>query len=223
MSRDDQPTGNLAEAVALLERAGLIDYNGHVSARAENGLFAINSGASNRAAITPNDITFMDAGGEPGEGLPTPPKERYLHTAIYARRPDVGAIVHCHSTWCTMLSTCSVAYEPVFPQGSLVGEAPLFERVASINTPDLGDSLAAVLGEGRAALLQSHGMLTCGGTIQEAVVLALYMEENARRQMLALSCGRPYRVMTPDEIAETERNLRDPKLFDKAYAYYAAK
>jgi hypothetical protein len=141
MSLDHQLAGDLAEAVALLERAGLIDYNGHVSARADGGLIAINSGASNRAAVTPDDITLMDAGGAPGEGLPTPPKERFLHMAIYARRPDVSAIVHCHSTWCTMLSTCSVAYEPVFPQGSLVGEARLFEKVASINTPDLGDSL----------------------------------------------------------------------------------
>ena len=54
-------------------------------------------------------------------------------------------------------------------------------------------------------------------------MLALYLEENARRQMLARSAVGTYRVMTAEEISSAERNLRDAKLFDKAYAYYLAK
>lgn len=212
----------LVAAVTLLERAGLIDFNGHASVRLAGGGLAINSGASNRAALGAGDITAADAAGETVPGLPAAPKERYLHAELYRARPDAGAIVHAHAPWGTMLSTARIAYEPVFPQGALLGEVPLFGEVASINAPELGAALAKTVGSGRAALLQNHGIVVCGATLEEAVVLALYLEENARRQVLARSVG-GYRVLTRDEAAAAVENLTDAKLFRKAWEYYAAK
>lgn len=211
----------LVAAVTLLERAGLIDFNGHVSARAPEGA-TINSGASNRAAMAVADITLIDALGETYPGLPAAPKERHLHAAIYRARPDVAAIVHAHAPWGTMLSTVGLGYEPVTPQGALLGPVPLFPDVASINTAALGDRLASTLGSGRAVLLQNHGIAVVGASVEEAVVLALYLEENARRQVVARTAG-GYRRLTEAEAADAIANLSEPKLFRKAWEYYAAK
>lgn len=211
----------VVEAVTILEACGVIDYNGHASFRLGDDRFAINSGASNRAAMGAADVVVMDERGEVAPGTPTAPREHPLHTAIYAARPDAGAVVHAHAPWATLLSTCSMPYEPVYAQGALLGAVPLYGRSASINTPALGIAVAEALGPCRALLLQSHGVAVCGATLKEAAVLTIYLEENARRQILARQAG-GYRRLDPEEIADAA-SLDDAKLFAKCWAYFRAK
>jgi L-fuculose-phosphate aldolase len=218
----DQISKNLCDAIGMLEHSGLIDYNGHVSCRMADGSIAINSGASNRAALGQSDITVVNAAGQTRAGRSAAPRERFLHTQLYAARSDVHAIVHAHSIWSTTLSTSGIEYAPVFAQGALVGEVPLFPDVASIGTIELGRAVASCLGNKRALILQSHGIVVCGSTVQEAVVLSYYLEENARRQVLALGAGR-CRPMTEAERAAAAQSLWSADLFDKAWCYYHAK
>jgi L-fuculose-phosphate aldolase len=71
-------------------------------------------------------------------------------------------------------------------------------------------------------LLKSHGCVTVGDDLEEAVVLALYLEENARRQCLAAPLGDPY-VLSDEEVATFRKSLRKPHLFRKAWDYHMAK
>ena len=218
----NQISKELCDAIGMLEHSGLIDYNGHVSCRMADGSIAINSGASNRADLGPGDITVVDAAGQTQAGRLAAPRERFLHTQLYAARSDIHAIVHAHSIWSTTLSTSDIEYAPVFAQGALVGEVPLFPEVASIGTVELGRAVASCLGNRRALILQSHGIVVCGSTIQEAVVLSYYLEENARRQILAHGAGQ-CKPMTESERAAAARSLWSADLFEKAWRYYHAK
>lgn len=83
-------------------------------------------------------------------------------------------------------------YEPVYAQGTLVYPMPVIDSPRSINNPDMAKRLADMLGDRPAAMMKSHGAVTCGKSIVEAFVLANYLEENAYRQYRALQIGRPY-------------------------------
>jgi ribulose-5-phosphate 4-epimerase/fuculose-1-phosphate aldolase len=131
-------------------------------------------------------------------------------------------VMHTHPRWSTLLTIAGVAYQPVYAQGVLLGTVPLMDSPLSINTKAMGERLATTLGAGRAVLLKSHGAAVVGADIIECFALATYLEENARRQYMALQIGTPY-VFSSDEQEACRANLWSPGLFAKAWDYYRSK
>ncbi|MDK1491888.1 class II aldolase/adducin family protein [Sinorhizobium sp. 7-81] len=193
MIGDHEERQTLARSILMLERAGIIDFNGHASIRLPGYGMLINSGVSVRSALTANDIVAIDFDGRPIEDGPAPPREFHIHSEIYRRRPDVNAVIHAHPFWSTLFSSTGKAVRPVTMQAAVLGEIREFPAIASINTKPLGEELAATLGDHHMALLKSHGAVIAAGSILEAFVLAVYLEENAERQYRAEQIGdRPY-------------------------------
>ncbi len=213
----------IADALSMLERAEIIDFNGHMSARLPGtDRVLINAGASVRSALTARDIVTIDLDGRPTDGDAVPPMEFHIHTEIYRRRPDVHAVVHTHPLWSTLFSMTGEPVLPVTMQAAVIGEIHQFDRTASINTKPLGAELAQSLGHARAVMLRSHGAVCVGADIVEAFVLAVYLEENARRQYLARQLGTP-KALHEDEVETIGRNLRKPHLLRKVWDYHHAK
>ena len=209
----------LVEAIRLLTRAGLIDHSGHGSVRRDGASFHINSGASVRGALTARDIVAVDLDGALVEGTARPPLEFPLHAEIYRARPDVRAVFHTHPRWSTFLTMVGTPYQPVFPQGTLLGTVPVLDSPLSVNTGAMGERVAATLGGGRAALLKSHGAVVVGSGVVECFALAVYLEENAYRQYMAMQIGTPYVFSEAEQQACRER-LWAPALFQKAWDHY---
>jgi ribulose-5-phosphate 4-epimerase/fuculose-1-phosphate aldolase len=212
----------LAECIRMLERADIIDFNGHCSIRIGEDRILINQGNCQRSRITAADIVTIDMEGRLIEGAGNPPLEFHLHTGIYRARKDVKAVVHAHPKWSTYLTMTGHAYLPVFAQGVLPGDAPVLDTPTSINTRDMADRLAAVLGPRPAALMKSHGAVTVGASIVEAFVLAVYLEENAQRQYMALQIGKPY-VFTDEDQRMAREKLWSASLFQRTWDHYQAK
>ncbi len=213
----------LADALSMLEGAEVIDFNGHMSCRIPGTeLVLINAGASVRSALTADDIIAIDMDGRPVEGEVVPPMEFHIHTEIYRRRPDVNAVAHTHPVWSTLFSMTGQRVEPVTMQAAVMGPIHLFDKTASINKKPLAEELAAALGDARVIMLRSHGAVTAGADIIEAFVLAIYLEETARRQYLARALGTPY-ALNADEVATIGANLRKPHLLRKVWDYHQAK
>ncbi len=212
----------LADAIRMLERAGIIDHSGHCSVRRDAHAFYINSGASVRAALTAADIVAVDLDGRLLEGHAQPPLEFHIHSEVYRARPDVHAVMHTHPRWSTLLTMVGAAFEPVYAQGVLLGTIPVLDSPLSVNTRALGETVAATLGAGRAVLLKAHGMVVVAGDLVECFALAAYAEENARRQYLALQIGTPY-VFSEAERQACRQNLSSPGLYKKTWDYYYAK
>ena len=219
----DTARGELALALAMLEREEIIDFNGHFSARLPDarGLL-INAADSVRSRIRPDDFIEIDFQGRPLSGTRTAPMEFHLHTQIYLRRPDVHAIVHAHPRWSTVLTTAGHGWQPVTMQAAVLGAVPTFHETASINSAALGEALALCLGERKAALMRRHGAVTVAASVRDAFVQAVYLEENAYRQYLALQIGTP-EPLTENECATIGRNLSRPALLQKVWDYHAAK
>lgn len=213
----------LVDAIRMLERADIIDYNGHASIRLDDGRMLINAGNCQRSRLTVADICTIDMDGQVvGAEAGKPPLEFHLHAGIYRSRPDVKAVVHAHPKWSTFLTMTGHAYAPVYAQGSLVHPVPVLDSPNSINNRAMAERLAATLGSRPAALMKSHGAVTVGASIVEAFVLANYMEENAHRQYMAMQLGTPY-SFNEQELALCREKLWSPALFQRAWDHFRAK
>ena len=213
----------LADCIRMLERAEIIDFNGHASIRLDDGRMLINVGNCQRSKLTSADICTIDSAGQVVDGTPgKPPLEFHLHAGIYRARPALKAVVHAHPKWSTYLTMTGTAYAPVYAQGSLVYPVPVLDSPDSINNTRMADRLAATLGDRPAALMKSHGAVTVGQNLVEAFVLAVYMEENAQRQYMAMQIGTPYHF-DERELALCREKLWSPALFQRAWDHYKAK
>jgi len=218
----DDVIAPLVEAIRMLTQADLIDYSGHASVRRDGESFYINSGASIRSRLTAADIVAIDLDGELRHGTARPPLEFPLHAEIYRARPAARAVMHTHPKWSTLLSMVGVPFRPVFPQGALLGDVPVLDSPLSVNTRAMGERVAAALGDGPALLLKSHGAVIVAADVIECFALAIYLEENASRQYLAMQIGSPY-VFTEAEQSACRARLASPSLFRKAWDHYHAK
>lgn len=213
----------LADALLMLERAEVIDFNGHMSCRLPGtDHVLINSGKSVRSALTAEDIIEIDLDGRPVGTDVVPPMEFHIHTEIYRRRGDVNAVAHTHPLWSTLFSMAGEKVEPVTMQAAVMGPIQSFPKTASINRKALAEELAAALGPHRVIMLKSHGAVVVGADIVEAFVLGIYLEETARRQYMARALGTPY-ALTAAEVETIGANLRKPSLLRKAWDYHYAK
>jgi L-ribulose-5-phosphate 4-epimerase len=213
----------LADALRMLEQAEVIDFNGHMSCRVPGGdLILVNSGKSVRSALTAADIIAIDMDGKPVAGDVVPPMEFHIHTEIYRRRPDVNAVAHTHPLWSTLFSMVGETVQPVTMQAAVMGPVQSFAKTASINRKDLAVELATALGPHRVVMLKSHGAVVVGADIVEAFVLAIYLEETAKRQYLARALGTPY-ALGAAEIEKIAGNLRKPHLLRKVWDFHHAK
>lgn len=213
----------LVDAIAMLERAKIIDFNGHFSARVPGtDHVMINSGASVRSALTREDIITIDLDGRNIAGNIAPPMEFHIHTEIYRRRPDVQAVVHTHPLWSTVLSIAGHDIKPVIMQSAVLGEVRRFDKITSINTREFGRAVAETLGDNRVIALKSHGAVVAAEGILEAFVLAVYLEETAERQYLAMQVGTPT-VLGAAETGTIKQSLWKPHLLQKVWDYHHVK
>jgi L-fuculose-phosphate aldolase len=214
---------SLADALRMLEAAEVIDFNGHMSCRVPGTEHVyINAGKSVRSRITPADIIEIDMDGKPVDGDVVPPMEFHIHTEIYRRRPDVNAVAHTHPLWSTLFSMVGEVVQPVTMQAAVMGPVQSFAKTASINERELAVDLAAALGSHRVVMLKSHGAVVVGADVVETFVLAIYLEETAKRQYLARALGTPY-ALGAAEVEKISGNLRKPHLLRKVWDFHHAK
>jgi ribulose-5-phosphate 4-epimerase/fuculose-1-phosphate aldolase len=212
----------LVDAIRMLERAEIIDHNGHCSVRRDAASFYINSGASVRGALTVDDIVGVDLDGNLVEGADKPPLEFHIHSEVYRARPDINAVFHTHPKWSTFLTMTGHSYKHVYAQGVLLGDMPVMDSPMSINTKPMGEKMVAALGQRPALLLKAHGVVVVGADILECFALAAYVEENAYRQYMAMQIGEPY-VFNEEERKACREKLWTPNLFKKTWDHYYSK
>ena len=163
---------------------------GNVSTRTKQG-FLITPSAMPYDAMKPGDIVGIDAAGRASGSL-KPSTEWRFHRAIYVARPEVGAIVHTHSVFATVLA-CLDRGIPAFHYmvakagGSDIRCAPY----ATFGTRELADEAVRALDGRDACLLSHHGMIAVGETLDAALGLAVEVEWLAEVYVSALQIGKP--------------------------------
>ncbi len=195
----------------ILSKMSILDGFGHVSVRHDkrpDRFLLARSMAP--GLVTADDILEFGMDGEPVMGrAPKVHIERFIHSEIYKRRPDVGAIVHSHSPSVIPFTVTEVPLRAIYHMNSFLnGGAPVFEIRETAGTCSdmlirdarLGAALAESLGDSAVALMRGHGYVVVGSTIKTAVMRAVYTETGAKVQADALKLG-PVKYLTPEEAA----------------------
>lgn len=221
----DSLKSDLAIAIRLLTAEGLMDFNGHFSVRTPDdpNKILINPRHVSRTVVTANNIVTTDLRGKPLDGK-EPPSETPIHTAIYRLRPDVVSVAHIHPAISTAFSIAEVPIVPVFTLGCLFGDGvPVFEKPDLVRSDKLGEELAEVLGARRAALMHGHGAVVVGESVEACFTACIWLEENAKKQLLARQLGNTVRMFSAAMTARVKKDLWRPETIRKTWDYYVDK
>ncbi len=130
-----------------------------------------------------------------------------IHTELMRARADVNAVVHTHAPWSVAFAATTEPLRPVSHEGTLFVPPDIarFTKTGDlILTSDLGRDLAATVGDRNATLMVHHGIVTCGGDVQTAVMTAVFLERACRTNLRALAAGGP-KTWSSDEEALAKR------------------
>lgn len=219
----------IPEALRIMVGEGLFEKAyGHISVRIpDTGLCCmmghIHDQQRTLDSIGADDILVVDMKGHVREGALEPPGEFYIHTEILKRRPDVGAVVHCHPKAPVTLSIAGQNVLPVSIRGTIFApEVPTFTDPTQIDTAEKGAAHAEKLGDGRAVVLRAHGVTCVGKDLMEATVTTIDLSEVAQLQLDASSISKPLiiedKYVSGGVIAGLEHEF-----FSSAWQYFVAK
>ncbi len=181
----------VVEAARRLNASGLNQgTSGNVSVRFENGLLLTPSGMPYEA-MTPDDIMYVHFDGSfRGNGRPS--SEWRIHRDVQAKHPEVGAVIHAHPMFCTVLA-CQRRPIPAFHYMVAIagGEDIRCADYATFGSEALSHATLAALHQRRACLLANHGMVATGRDLDEAFKLAQEVETLAAMYWRTLQGGTP--------------------------------
>jgi len=206
---------DLVVANRILADRGIIDAYGHVSMRhPSNPNRYLLARSLSPGLVTADDIMEFDLDSNPidrrGRLIYS---ERFIHGEIYKVRPDVNAVVHSHSEGVIPFGITQVPLRPVFHTASFLHSGvPVFEiRNAGsggnmlVMTAAFGKALAVTLADKPVVLMRGHGDAVVGSDVRRAVARAIFTDQNARLQIVALQLGGPINYISEEEGAFRDR------------------
>ena len=222
----DFATPDVAESIARLrqELAGLhaellrwqlvVWTAGNVSARVPGAdLMVIKPSGVSYDELTPESMVVTDLYGNVVEGDLLPSSDTAAHAYVYRQMPDVGGVVHTHSTYAT---AWAARREPIpcvltMMGDEFGGEIPV-GPFALIGDDSIGRGIVKTLAKSRsrAVLMANHGVFTIGPDARSAVKVAAMCEEVAKTVHVARQLGQPVQI---------EKALVD-RLFDRYQNVY---
>jgi len=164
--------------------------SGNISVRHVDGLLVTPTSVPYEA-MTPDQIVFMAKDGSHAPDQ-RPSSEWRFHRDILKARPEIDAVVHAHPTYCTILAIMGREIPPVhYMIAAAGGDSIRCAPYATFGTEELSEHAVRAL-EGRlACLLDHHGMIAIGKTLDKAMWLAVEVETLARQYHGCLQIGKP--------------------------------
>lgn len=218
------------EANMLLPKYGLVTFTwGNVSGiDEETGIFAIKPSGVEYDKLTPDDMVLMDLNGNKIEGRYNPSSDTPTHMELYKAYPEIGGIVHTHSSYATSWAQAgrSIPCYGTTHADYIYGEVPCLRCLAKEEIEEAYEQNTGLLIVNEfkkmnkdvmavpAVLCKNHGPFAWGKDANEAVHNAVVLEEVAKMA---------YRAETINpRIQPAPQELQDKHYFRKhgANAYY---
>jgi len=222
---------DIVAANRILAGLRVLDGFGHVSARhPEHAERYLLSRSLAPELVTPADIMTFDLASIAQDGdTRTAYLERFIHGAIYARRPDVQAIVHSHSPAVVPFTVSSVPLRPIYHMSSFLhAGAPVFEIRARFGMTDMlirepahGAALAEQLADHTVVLMRGHGFCAVGDSLPVAVFRAVYTQANAAMQQKAIALGGAVAYLDDEEARRADET--NGRVVGRPWALWRAK
>jgi L-ribulose-5-phosphate 4-epimerase len=176
-----------------LQAEGLVHWtSGNVSLRVvgDAGLIAMTPTDTPYDTMQPEDVCIVRSDGSIVDGRRAPTSEFPLHTLVYQRRAEVGAIVHAHSRAAMTMAALGWTLPPILTGFvEAAGGAVTTVRYSRPGTPEMADFTADALSDRGACFLRHHGLLAIGATIERAFKAAAVTEAAADVYLRARQFG----------------------------------
>ncbi|WP_022884431.1 L-ribulose-5-phosphate 4-epimerase [Glaciibacter superstes] len=189
---------DIARLHSELTRNGLVVWTGgNVSGRVPGAdLFVIKPSGVDYADLAPENMILCDLDGAVIPGTPgserSPSSDTAAHAYVYRNMPEVGGVVHTHSTYATAWAARAEAIPCVITAmaDEFGGEIPI-GPFAIIGDDSIGRGIVDTLTghRSRAVLMQNHGPFTIGKDARDAVKAAVMVEDVARTVHIARQGG----------------------------------
>lgn len=205
---------DLVLAGRALARHGLVDAFGHVSARTDDGSWAITPpvplARATAGSVRTLDLTTPDL-------APGVPREAWIHREIAAARPDVGAVCRAQPPTATALAGAGVPIRPLHGQGAFLGpQVAVHDDPRLVRDRAAAARLAATLGAGSAVLMRGNGAVTVGADVSEAIARMWVLERSALMNATAAASGTP--IPLDDDEQDAWRAVA-PELLHRIWLY----
>ncbi len=201
----------LLSAAQRMASGGLVaGASGNVSMCLErdggDGLLLITPSQQPYDRMKSEDLVAVDFAGDLVEGELIPSTETLTHVGVYRARSDVGAVVHTHSVYASVLAVAGLDLPPVIDE--LVVAVGGAVRVADYGFPgseELAEKACIALEDRGAVILRNHGLLGVGATPEQALGVCELVERAA--QIFVWSSMLGGANILPDDVVETERAM----------------
>jgi L-fuculose-phosphate aldolase len=197
----------VATARRTVSEGLVVGTSGNVSVRVEDTVLVTPSGVP-YDRLTPTDITGVDLEGRQVLGTLTPTSELPMHLAVY-RTTGAGAVVHTHAVHATAVSTLVPALPVIHYMAGALGGPVRVAPYATYGTDELAENMLHALADRSGCLLQNHGTLTYGTTLDQAYDRTAQLEWMCRLWLTASSVpGLSPTLLTEAQLAEAGERLR---------------
>ncbi|HYO19614.1 MAG TPA: L-ribulose-5-phosphate 4-epimerase [Dermatophilaceae bacterium] len=199
----DEVRQSVADLHRQLTRYALVVWTaGNVSARVPgHDLMVIKPSGVPYDELTSANMVVTDLFGALVEGDHAPSSDTAAHAYVYRHMPDVGGVVHTHSTFATAWAALGEPIPCVLTMmaDEFGGDVPI-GPFALIGDDSIGRGIVDTLSGSRspAVLMASHGPFTIGRDAQDAVQAAVMVEDVARTVHIACQSGTPKRLAKQD-------------------------
>ena len=200
----------MAAAFRLFDRFGFNEgVAGHLTGRdpEHHELFWVNPFGMSFGLIRASDLILVDHQGAVVEGdWPLNKAAFVIHSQIHAARPEVVAAAHSHAPHGKAWSTLRRPLDPLTQDAcAFYGDHAVFDDYTGVVLDvEEGKRIAHALGDGKAAILRNHGLLTVGATVDEAAWWFITMERSCHVQLMADAAGDP--IAIDDDCATLTRS-----------------
>ena len=220
----DKLRETLTNGGRVLVSEGQGDYvAGHITARlpGDKERFLMKPAGIGLDEMSPENIITVDLEGRKVGGTMPRHNEVFIHSEVLRARPDVQCVIHTHASHAVAFSSLGRPLLPVGNDGSVfTNGVPIFSETTDlIISQQRGKAVARCLGEHPALILRNHGIVTAGHCIEQAVWLALKLEQACRVQLLAEAAGGPKLLAEGTDLKKKSERANRSDLHTNVFNY----
>ena len=190
----------LAAALRLFGKFGFDEgVAGHITVRdpEHTDHFWVNPMGRSFKQMRVSDLLLVNHVGEIVEGQGLLNGAAFtIHSQIHMAKPDVIAAAHSHSVYGKTWSSLGRLLDPLTQDScAFYEDHALFDDFTGVVLDNSeGERIGAALGDCKAVILQNHGLLTVGESVDEAAWWFITMERSCQAQLMAEAAGTPKKI-----------------------------
>lgn len=190
---------------------------GHVSARLDADNFLV-CAPKPMGLIRPGDAgTVVPIDGALPDGVLG---EVRCHQQIYKRRPDVNGIARTFLRDVMTLSTFQRTPKPRIGFATYFAPGPpLWDDPLLLRDDAAAEKFADTLGDARAIVMRGNGCVLTGATVEEAIVMAFFLEEAAKTELAVMASGQEAASVVYSPEQATARAVSSGRIFERMWDY----